>query len=256
MRVYKGFLMLLLFGLLSCKSSRVFNEKGFLKKITTKQLVKNHLAAQFKEKSLEAKMILHYKSNTEDEQISLKLRILKDSIIWLKGSKLITLFKAKITPTSISYYSPLQKKYFKGDFDLLTKVLGTKIDFYQLQHLFFGEAILDLKAQKYKASVVDKNYVLTPKKKVDMKAVVFRIAPLSFKLREQSVSNLHTNEIVQISYPTYMKKENTFFPKNIKIKALKKDAFTNISLETKQLVLNKSFNYSYRIPKAYKRVEI
>ena len=49
--------------------------------------------------------------------------------------KFINVFKAKITPDKVRFYSPVEKKYFEGDFSMLEKLLGTKINFQQLQNL-------------------------------------------------------------------------------------------------------------------------
>ena len=92
----------------------------------------------------------------------------KDEVIWLKATKFITLFKVKITPTSVRYYSSYAKNYIEGDFSILKKLLGVDINFSQLQNLLLGQSLLNVKKQKLGITIEDNNYVLAPESKVQL----------------------------------------------------------------------------------------
>ena len=153
--------------LVSCESKKELVRTKGLKNISSKRIIKKHNTTSFVANSLDSKLKVSYsvKNKGKSTRVNLKvsLRILKDSIIWIKGSKLINVFRAKITPSSFSYYSPINKRYFKGDFSLLEKMLGTKVTFKQLQSLLVGESILDLTTAKYFSEVSDGLYKLIPK---------------------------------------------------------------------------------------------
>ena len=224
--------------------------------MSAKKIAKKHIAAYSNKESVAAKLSVHYKSSKENLHFSVKLRMLKDSVIWLKGTKLITVFKAKITPNGISYYSPLERKYFEGDFVMLEKLIGAKIHFNQLQHLLLGEAIYNLKDQKYTATIAKKGYVLIPKTPSEFLQLLFKINPIHYKLDEQSIGSASENKTLQILYKDYILKENTAFPKKIHLKATNRNSFTHLFVDVKQVDFNGDLNFSYRVPQGYKRIEI
>ena len=116
--------------------------------MSAKKVARKHVSANFKKKTIAAKFKVNFNDGITKQSISVYLRIKKDEVIWLKGTKFINVFKAKITPEKVRFYSPVEKKYFEGDFSMLEKLLGTKINFQQLQNLFLGQAILDVKNKK------------------------------------------------------------------------------------------------------------
>ena len=155
---------------------------------TVNQLV-DELTISLDAKTLDARLKIGYVDarNGKRNKVSftVTLRIQKDSIIWMKGSKIISAFRVKITPTTFSYYSLIDKKYFEGDFSLLEKMLGTKITYKQVQNLLLGESILDLKKQKYLSEVAGNLHKLTPKKQHKLYRIFFFFDPNNYRLKKQ-----------------------------------------------------------------------
>ena len=124
------FLFLIVFG--SCKSKKnlVSSNVEVVKSISAKKIIKKHTAISFDAKTLDARLKIGYVDarNGKRNKVSftVTLRIQKDSIIWMKGSKIISAFRVKITPTTFSYYSLIDKKYFElivsHDNDLLVPI--------------------------------------------------------------------------------------------------------------------------------------
>ena len=94
------------------------------KEMSAKKVARKHIASNFDKKTVNAKLKANFNNGKLKQSISVSLRMKKDEVIWLKGSKFITVFKAKITPTSVSYYSPFAKNYFEGDFSMIKELLG------------------------------------------------------------------------------------------------------------------------------------
>ena len=246
--------------LVSCESKRELVRTKGLKNISSKRIIKKHNATSFVANTLDSKLKVSYsvKNKGKSTRVNLKvtLRILKDSIIWIKGSKLINVFRAKITPNSFSYYSPINKGYFKGDFSLLEKMLGTKVTFKQLQNLLIGESVLDLTKPKYISEVSEGLYKLTPKDKSDLYRLSLFFNPVNFSLNKQLLNSNVDSKILQIQYRNYQKIKEQLMPKKIVIKALEdKDNFTVIDVEFKSLVLNKQISIPFRIPSGYKSIK-
>ena len=103
-------LLLFLIVFSSCKSKRNYVEANsdVLKKISAKKIIKKHTALNFDAKTLDAKLKVGYADYRNDKRnkinFTVHLRILKDSVIWMRGSKIISAFRVKITPESFSYY--------------------------------------------------------------------------------------------------------------------------------------------------------
>ena len=246
--------------LVSCESKRELVRTKGLKNISSKRIIKKHNATMFSANTLDSKLKVSYsvKNKGKSTRVNLKvtLRILKDSIIWIKGSKLINVFRAKINPSSFSYYSPINKRYFKGDFSLLEKMLGTKVTFKQLQNLLIGESILDVTKAKYFSEVSEGLYKLIPKDQSDLYKLSLFFNPVNFSLNKQLLNSYEDSKILQIQYGNYQKIKEQLIPKKIVIKALEnKDNFTVIGIEFKSLVLNKQISIPFRIPSGYKSIK-
>lgn len=255
-------ILVFVFLVTACKSNtKIINTNtASLKKLSSRKIIKNHIDNSFKAKTLDARLSVDYSDNRKDgrrkrQSLTVRLRIKKDSVIWIKGSKLISAFRAKITPDSFSYYSPISKEYFTGDYEFLKKILGVEITFNQLQNLFFGQSLWNLKEQKYISSIDQKSHKLTPKKQNELYSIFFFFHASNFRLKKQLMYDKN-DKTLTISYPGYILKEKEFFPKRITINASEKDYFTFVSLAVRSLEINKPISMPYRIPAGYKKLEI
>ena len=254
------FLFLIVFG--SCKSKKnlVSSNAEVVKSISAKKIIKKHTAISLDAKTLDARLKIGYVDarNGKRNKVSftVTLRIQKDSIIWMKGSKIISAFRVKITPTTFSYYSLIDKKYFEGDFSLLEKMLGTKITYKQVQNLLLGESILDLKKQKYLSEVAGNLHKLTPKKQHKLYRIFFFFDPNNYSLKKQLLKTYKENKIVQIDYKSYSLLEKQLVPKKIVINASQAENYTKITIDFKSVTLNKQISTPYKIPSSYKPIKL
>ncbi len=236
----------------SCTSSRSVTGTAVAKKTSARRILKRHLASSFDKKTINAKFKVLYKTKKTKVGFSVQMKLKKDSIIWLKGSKFITLFKAKITPTSVQYYAPYTKEYFDGDFSMLEKLLGTPINFQQLQQLFLGEAIRATKKKKYRVAIEDNAHVLSPKKQAALFELFYFINPVHYKLNKQSVVGTKNQQRLDVVYPSYSVHDGEFFPDKIQIQAQQKQRKTQISFTTRAVSFDTNIRFSFQIPKGYK----
>ena len=184
------------------------------------------------------------------------MQIKKDEVIWLKGTKIITVFKAKITPEKVSFYSPYKRNYFEGDFTMLRKLLGVDINFNQLQNMLLGQSIYNLKKTKQQVEIADNSYKLYPKDQLSIFDVFYHINPTHFKLEKQYVVNSLKNQRLDVSYPKYIQKKSFLFPEKIEIKAKEKNKFTNIDMNVRSIEFNKKLEMPFRIPSGYKEIKL
>lgn len=259
MRFLKYLLIIgLVFG--ACKTKKNVVDANPIKNLSARKIIKNHQTTFFDANTLEARLSVNYSENKKGKRnrytFSVRLRMQKDSVIWLRGAKAITVFKAKITPNSFSFYSPIEKVYFKGDYSFLEKMLGTKITFNQLQNLLLGQNILDTNDQRYSASIEEGNYKLTPKKQKELFNILLLMNPNNFRLHRQILSTDNDRKVLNVKYDGYLAMQDQLVPKRITINATEGEKYTFMDVRFKKLTLNKKINISYRIPSGYKRVEL
>lgn len=224
------------------------------KEISARKVAKKHIAANFDRETVDAKLKVNFNNGKTKQSLSVNMKIIKDEVIWLKGTKFITVFKAKITPTSVSYYSSLFKNYFEGDFSMIKKLLGVEINFEQLQNLFLGQSLLNLKEEKQNVEIVNNRYILSPEKQQELFDIFFTINPSHFKLEKQSIVKADKNLRLDIKYPSYNLVEDVVFPLEINVKAKNPKSFTDINLYYKYVVFDTDVRMSFNIPFGYKRL--
>ncbi|AZJ34453.1 DUF4292 domain-containing protein [Tenacibaculum singaporense] len=253
---YTTLLLILFLGLTSCKSTKNVTGDVAIKELSARKVAKKHIATNFDKKTVDARLKVNYKNNKESLGFSVRMKIKKDEVIWLKGTKIISIFKAKITPTKVQFYSPYEKSYFDGDFMMLKKLLGTDINFKQLQSMLLGEALMDVKSERQEVQIQEKSYQLSPKKQPTLFDLFFYVNPKHFKLNKQLIVNSLKDQRLDISYPKYHKKNTTFFPEKINIRAKEKNKFTIIDITTRSVEYDTKLNVSFNIPNGYKEIQL
>ncbi|WP_405563113.1 DUF4292 domain-containing protein [Polaribacter sp. Asnod6-C07] len=239
----------------SCKTTKnMIDATATAKSISARKVAKKHVAANFDKNTIDAKLKMNFDNGKTKQSLSVSMKMKKDEVIWLKGSKFITVFKAEITPTSVRYYSSLLKNSFEGDFSMIKELLGVEINFEQLQNLFLGQSLMDVRAEDQEVEIVNNRYVLSPEKQAALFDVFFNINPAHFKLDEQTIINTEKDLRLDVKYPSYSLIDEVVFPTGINIKAKNKKSLTTIDLEYKSVIFNEDVNMSFSVPKGYKKL--
>ena len=88
--------------------------------------------------SAKGKAQLMLKGNEQGANLNVRLR--RDSILWVSGSLLgIEGVRAVLTPDSVRVINRLEKSYFVGGYDYLSRVLEVPVSFGQVQALLLGD---------------------------------------------------------------------------------------------------------------------
>lgn len=248
-RIVLGILVLLF---ISCKSGKVVTNGTINKNISSKAVIKTHYQNELDFKTLSGKMKVDYSDGSDNQGVSVSLRMQKDSAIWLSAP--FGVVKAFITPNRVSFYNKLQNEYFDGDFTYLSQILGTEIDFEKLQNVLLGQALFNLKDEKYDLTFVDENYQLKPRKMEVLFKTLFQIEPKTFKIATQQLSQPLKNRLLDINYQNYQKIDKWVLPNEILITAKDRDKTNTIGIEYRNIEFDKPLNFPYKIPKGFDEI--
>lgn len=237
---------------LSCKAKKVLAEGSTDKNLSAKSIIKNHYQNQLDFKSISGKMKIDYSDGESSQGVSVSLRMEKDKAIWISAP--FGMVKAYITPERVSFYNKLENEFFDGDFSYLSNLLGTELDFDKVQNLLLGQAIFDLREDRYEMLQTDDNYQLTPKQPKDLFMVLFRIEPRNFKMTTQQLSQPRNKRLLEIAYKDYQKINKWIVPNSVLITAIDKDVKNTIDIEFRNIEFDQQLTFPYKIPDGYKEI--
>jgi hypothetical protein len=245
--------------LISCKAKAkvidVNNTKSSTK-ITSDKIIKNHYDNISDFNTLYIKSNVKYNDDKMSQNVTAEIKIKKDEQILISIRFLgITMAKASITPTVVSYYEKMGSTYFEGDFSSLSQWLGTDLDFMKVQNLLIGQAVEDLTKKNYQDSLIDQSYRLEEISKEDIKKYFF-FDEQKFLLNKQEIVQDSQNRKVGISYSDYKLYNTILFPSKIDILAEQEKGKTEIVIEHNSMTLNETLSFPYSVPSGYKRILI
>ncbi|WP_456421037.1 DUF4292 domain-containing protein [Lutibacter sp.] len=249
--------IVILLVITSCKTTKKVISTSSVTKISTKKIINNHYSNSFNKKTIYARLSVRYRSKNTATTIGIKLRLEKDKTIWMSATKLgIPIAKIKITPKRVIYYEKIKRTYFDGDFSLLSKWLGTELDYKKIQNILLGQAVLNLKKGKYNSKISRNLYQLTPRKKNELFGILFFINPTNFKLNKEEIYSSKKKQLLSVSYPNYKEINGEQFPKNINILATDNKNATTIKIEYRWVEFNKKLTFPFSIPRGYKEIKL
>ncbi|MGB5820123.1 MAG: DUF4292 domain-containing protein [Saonia sp.] len=245
-------LILFVLFLSSCKSSKVLTDGSIDENLSSRTIIKSHYNNHLNFKTLSGRIKIDYSDGDSAQGFNVSLRLEKDKAIWISAT--LGLVKAYITPERVTFYNKLENEYFDGDFTYLSKLLGTELNFEKVQNLLLGQALLDLRDERYNVSVSNNTYQLKPKKQIDLFKALFQIEPRNFKMATQQLSQPLKKRILEITYRNYQEIGKRILPNEIAITAIDMDNRNLIDLTYKNIEFDKPLNFPYKIPKGFKEI--
>lgn len=251
--VYTGILVSVL-AVCSCKSKNVLVGGEVKSDLKPQQIINSHYDHKLDFETMSGRIKIDYSNGDSSQGVTVSLRMKKDEIIWLSAP--LSVVKIMITPSKVQFYNKLDNTYFDGDFSYLEKLLGTELDFQMVQNLLLGQAILDLRDQKFYAAAVSDQYQLKPVRQSDRYKTLFLLEPKNFKMTLQQISQPSKLRMLSISYKNYQGVTGKILPNQIEIKAVDKEDRNQIDIEYNNIVFDRELNFPFRIPSGFKPVDL
>jgi hypothetical protein len=243
--------------LVSCKSKAIaVKENTNLNRLTPERIVKNYYNNKSEFSTLYIKSNVRYSDDKQTQNVTAEIKIKNNEQILVSIRFLgITMAKALITPTTVSYYEKINGSYFEGDFSTLSQWLGTDLDYKKIQNMLIGQAMDDLNKGEYKDSLVDQSYRLEDVSNKDTKKYFF-FDTQKFLLNKQEITQTAKNRMIQVSYSDSKLYNESMFPSNIVINASQDKGNTEINLGYNTITINEELSFPYSVPNGYKRILI
>jgi len=238
--------------IISCKSKKLATDVAVNENMSSKAVIRTHYQNQINFKTLSGRMKINYFDGESTKGITVSLRMEKDKAIWISAP--LGIVKAYVTPNRVTFYNKLQNEYFDGDFSYLSNMLGTDLDFRKLQNLLLGNALFDLRNEKYDVSFAESDYILKPKKPMVLFKTLYKIEPKNFKIATQQLSQPLKKRFLDIAYKNYQNVNNRILPNEIVITAVEANAKNIINIDYRNIEFNKILNFPYKIPKGFKKI--
>ncbi|MBQ0787257.1 MAG: DUF4292 domain-containing protein [Oceanihabitans sp.] len=243
-----SFFVFLFFG---CKSAKTVTTGNSNLNLTAKQLIKENNKKTPDFKTLVARVKIDYTEGSSSKSTTVSFRMEKNKVIWMSKLGFI---KALITPERVSFYNKLDNTYFDGDYQYLSDLLGTDLDFNKVQNMLLGEALYDLKDGAFEVYTQENQYVLKPKKQPEAFELFYLLDASHFKINSQQLAQAKEKRMLQIDYTSYQEVDKQTFPQQIEINAVEAFQETKLHLEFKSITLNEKLSFPFNIPSGFDEI--
>ncbi|PXY44965.1 DUF4292 domain-containing protein [Flavobacterium hydrophilum] len=244
--------------MISCKSKAVAVQNSNTEtaaKIDNKT-VEKHYENKLDFSTLYIKASAKYEDEKQSQNVTAEIKIEKDKQILVSIRFLgITMAKALITTTTVSYYEKIKGSYYEGDFTSLSKWLGTELDYNKVQNLLVGEALDDLRKGKYTQTIVENLIRLEDEKETNLKKTFF-LEPEKYLLQKEQISQAAENIQLEIKYSDNKVFNQGTLPTSIEINAIQPKGKTDINLNYNTISFNEELSFPYSVPSGYKKIII
>jgi Domain of unknown function (DUF4292) len=228
---------------------------------------------EFTYSSMLAKYDVNYQNGQDEYDFDIEVRTIKDSIIWINATYILGVNVARIyiTPDSVKMVMHLpSKKYFKGDYAYLSKLLQTEVDFEILQALFSGNSARfyeednrlnpgrDKDSCLYTLSTIKKRFirrVVSGESQVNEPTQILWINPIDFKIKQNSFIDARSLRKFTINYSDYKAVNDKLYPHQSKA-TIEPNGYQKIfvNINCKRIETEKGLSFPFNIPSKYEPI--
>lgn len=250
----------LFLGLIGCKSKQAFvsaipDATTNTTVLTAEKLIANQdsMANNFQTLSITANV--KYEGKGSSYPLTAEIKLKKDEMLGVNVRFMgIIMAKALITPQGVKYYEKANSTYFDGDFETLSRWMGTDLDFSMIQNLILGKSVIHLYAKDYNFETNETQALLTSKNESIKTAFNFGISDLLLVM--QSVQQPQQNKAFVVNYQERVVVENSsvLIPRKISIIATQKNDKHTVDLQHQNIKFNEEITFPYNVPNGYERI--
>lgn len=258
----------LLLLLQACKTQRSLSRQPVVEKETAfllQKLQENQVQFEW----LTSRASIRMENQNQRIDFRARFRMKKDSIIWASLSPALGLeiARLKISRDSLRYVNRMDRVYYEGDYQLITRIMPTSIDFDLLQSLLLGNSYSLFDRAAFTASVDGDAYRLSSNgsskpgghNELDEHPELFIqdvwIDPDHFKMIRMKLKGPgNTNQELLVNYQDFVKIGDERFPSRILFE-VKGGAKNHLQIEFSRIELNQAQTFPWRVPDNFTKIE-
>jgi hypothetical protein len=236
-----------------------------------KVLSRKMLENQFDYKWLNSKFSASTNIDGKTNSFNATVRSRKDSALWISFS-LLGIEGARILATkdTVRFIDRVNSKFFVGDYNFLSELLNTDIDFEMLQSILIGNPVSFYDDdEKLRTYIEDGNQVLsTVRKRVirktlnntaeqnKMKELVQRIwlDASSYKVKKNIINDFNTNRTFEGNYDDFQKVDSLLFPFVAEF-TITAQRTMKVNINYSKVEINNVQQMPFSIPAKYERMK-
>lgn len=269
-RKFKYFSIVLLFiGFVGCKNQENAKRKD-LKVNKTEYLLQQLESKKFDFEYLSAKAAVKVVKDGKKTPFKANIRIRKDSILWISITPALGIEVARvmITRDSVKVINRIEKNYFIGDYEYISKRFNIDMEFSLIQSILVGNPIAFEEDEKVKLAIDKEKYYLgnlkkrkakkaddKPKKIEKQKEEVISlwIDQTSLKITDFIFSDLTANRFITGSYKEFSEVDEQLLPYHLKFD-FQSEKPANVELDYSKVSLEGPLKFSFNISSKYEQV--
>lgn len=206
-------------------------------------------------------------------QIKGTIRIKRDSAIWISVAPTLNLemFRCLITRDSVKFYSKLQKTYYSGRLDSLTRQTGAEFDYKSIEAIFLDEIffcqhepvsdtlalIRTFEQNKYSFQTTSKkafkkNSMLTLLQKWQVSNDNYRINNVTIFATDDAMNDAK----FKIDYEDYEDFNSISFPTKWYMKSKMPNKKFDVGVTYSKITFNENLSFPFNLSSSYQKMEL
>lgn len=226
--------------------------------------------SEFNYDYLSSKFTADVTMDGQSNSFNVNVRAKKDSILWMSFS-LLGIEGARMIATvdSVKFIDRINKKFFAGDYNYISQLVNTEVDFELMQSVLIGNSVEFYdEDEKLKASIDSSYHLLSTirRKKikrllnkapenVNFKELVQRIwiVPQNYKIAHIVINDFNSSRTFQADYTDFQMVDSLLFPfKATFLIAAQKNI--QVLINYSKVLKEKPQSFSFSIPEGYDKI--
>ena len=224
-----------------CKSKKVHSGLDL-----SSEVVNSYWKNQYDYEYLEARGKATVQINGSNQNVSMHLKMKKDSVLWGRFSLFGMGVTVLIDQDSFFLMNNLSKEYMKYDNSYLNDFLGFKAELGQIQNLLVGNAVFD--SSMYTLDNRDVSF-----KANEGIATNTLVINELFRTLTSNIGTIDTTQYANIKYDQYGGETEPLLPKVVKIHLRKGDVVQDLVLNYQVVSTSRIASFPFKIPNGFVR---
>lgn len=244
-------LFLVISTLFGCKNYHLITTPTGQPNLSVTQLL-DSIGADRGYELLSSKIAVSYASEKQSQSFGVRVRLKKDSIIWLSITPAlgIEIVRLTVTPDTIKLLNRLEKKYFVDSYDNAKEILKVDIDFSVLQAVLTGEFVPLYNDSDYSALNLPGMYAIEADSTAGIVQHRSEIDPAIWQLTRSLLYNPARDEHILAEYDNFQKLQHIVFPASMHFRILGQDNLA-VDLTWSKLEEKNVLRFPFNIPAKY-----